>query len=155
MEKSGTRHLVTCRCVLTQFKRVTADPPAYEFVVFSEIVDGIVQTKLVSCPNCGIIHKVVDICKSELLNRDDSRTVTSLEDVKLSLSDALVAILEKHDVDISIWEQSRWIVENVQWGSFVQLEQEKVKGGKNVKIMTILGISLFRIEGKFIGDEVG
>ena len=129
------------------------DPPSYEFVVFSELVDGIVQTKLVACPNCGIIHKVVDLCKSEILNRDESRTLTSVDDVKLSLSEPLIAILEKHDVDISIWEQSRWIIENQQWGSFVQLEQEKVKGGKVVKIMTILGTSLFRIEGKFVGDE--
>ncbi len=131
------------------------DPPAYEFVVFSELVDGNVQVKLVSCPNCGIIHKIIDICKSELLNRDDSRALVSLEDVKVSLSEPLIAILEKHDVDMSVWEQSKWIVENAQWGSFVQLEQEKVKGGKIVKIMKILGTSLFSIEGKFVGDEVG
>ncbi len=154
MEKSCARHLITCRCILTQFKRMT-DPPAYEFVVFSELVDGNVQVKLVSCPNCGIIHKIIDICKSELLNRDDSRALVSLEDVKVSLSEPLIAILEKHDVDMSVWEQSKWIVENAQWGSFVQLEQEKVKGGKIVKIMKILGTSLFSIEGKFVGDEVG
>lgn len=153
MDKSCARHLVQCRCVLTQFKRM-ADPPSYEFVVFSELIDGVVQTKLVSCPNCGIIHKVVDLCKSEVLNRDDSRTMTSVEDVKMSLSAPLVAILEKHEVDISVWEHARWIIENSSWGNFVLLEQEKVRGGKNVKLMTILGTSLFRIEARFIGDEV-
>lgn len=153
MEKSCARHLIPCRCILTQFKRMT-DPPSYEFVVFSEIVDGLVQTKLVSCPNCGILHKVVDLCTSEVLNRDDSRTLVSIDDIKLSLSESLVAILEKHDVDISVWEHARWIVENEQWGSFLQLEQEKIKGGKTVIVMTLLGTSLFRIEGKFVGDEI-
>lgn len=153
MEKTCTRHLIRCRCVLTQFKRMV-NPPTYEFVVFSEILDDHVQVKLVSCPNCGIIHKVYDICKSELLNRDDSRTVTKLDDVKLSLSEPLSAILEKHDVDLSVWEHARWIIENQSWGNFVLLEQEKISGGKNVKFMTIFGNSLFRIENKFIADEV-
>ena len=153
MEKSCARHLVTCRCILTQFKRMK-DPPSYEFVVFSEIEDELVKVKIVACPNCGILHKIVDICKSELLNRDESRILVSLDDVKLSLSESFVAILEKHDVDLSVWEHARWIIENSKWGSFVVLEQEKVKGGKMVKIMTVLGTSLFRIEGKFIGDSI-
>jgi hypothetical protein len=131
-----------------------ADPPAYEFVVFSELEDGTVVTKLASCPNCGIIHKVIDICTSEVLNRDEARTLTSLDDVKLSLTPQLCAILEKHDVDISIWEHARWILENQSWGSFVVLENEKVSGGKNVKILSILGPALFRVETKFITNEV-
>jgi hypothetical protein len=131
-----------------------ADPPSYEFVVFSELVDGHVQTKLAACPNCGIIHKVVDLCTSEILNRDDSRTLTSIDDIKSSLSAPLIAILEKHDVDVSVWEHARWIVENNSWGSFVILEQEKVKGGKNVKLMTLLGTTLFRIETRFVEAEV-
>lgn len=153
MEKTCTRHLVKCRCVLTQFKRM-ADPPAYEFVVFSELVDGQVQVKLVACPNCGIIHKVVDLCASEILNRDDSRTVTTIEDVKVSLSSMVSAVMEKHEVDISVWEHARWIIENERWGSFVVLGQENVQGGKNSKIMIILGSSLFRVETKFSGDSV-
>jgi len=66
----------------------------------------------------------------------------------------LIAILEKHDVDVSVWEHARWIVENNSWGSFVILEQEKVKGGKNVKLMTLLGTTLFRIETRFVEAEV-
>jgi hypothetical protein len=46
------------------------------------------------------------------------------------------------------------IVENNSWGSFVILEQEKVKGGKNVKLMTLLGTTLFRIETRFVEAEV-
>lgn len=153
MEKTCTRHLVRCRCVLTQFKRMD-DPPSYEFVVFSEIVDGNVQVKLASCPNCGIIHKVVDLCTSEILNRDDSRTVASIEDIKVSLPSSVCALLEKHEVDVSVWEHARWIIENQKWGSFVVLEQEKVQGGRNSKIMIILGNSLVRVETKFISDEV-
>lgn len=153
MEKSCARHVIKCRCILTQFKRM-ADPPVYEFVAFSEIIDGVVQTKLSACPNCGTIHKVIDICKSEILNRDDSRTMTSIEDIRVSLSEPLAAILEKHAVDISVWEHARWIIEQQSWGSFITLEQEKISGGKNIKIMIILGNSLFRIETKFVTEVI-
>lgn len=153
MEKSCARHLIRCRCVLTQFKKAD-NPPSYQFVVFSEIVDEQVQTKLVSCPNCGILHKVYDICKSEIINSDESRTLINIEDVKSSLQENVSSVLEKHEADISVWEHARWIIENQQWGNFVVLEQEKTPGGKNVKIMTILGTSLFRIETRFVSDGV-
>ena len=153
VEKSWARHLIRCRCVLTQLKK-TSDPPAYEFVVFSELEDGQVVTKLAACPNCGIIHKVIDICRSEILNRDEARTITSLDDIKMSITPQLISVLEKYDVDISIWEQARWILENQKWGSFLVLEQERAPGGKNVKVLSILGSSLFRIQTKFITEVV-
>ena len=62
----GFKHLVQCHCILPQYRKMK-DPVFHKFVVFSTIdKKDNVEPKNVQCNNCGVIHKVFDICKSEI-----------------------------------------------------------------------------------------
>ena len=82
---TGVKHLVQCRCVLPQFKHAHK-PIQHQFVVFSVINDeGNVESKFAQCPNCGLIHKVVDVNNSEIMHgRENMGALITIDDVKLS-----------------------------------------------------------------------
>lgn len=151
--RDGFRHLVRCRCVLSTF-RAMKDPPNYEFVVFSELENDRVIPKIVQCDNCGVLHNVDEAGKSSILNAEDQKTSVTIDDLKMSLSPEIVGILERHAPSISTWERAAWLCQNGSWGEFVVLDEERVPGGRSVKIMTILGKSLVRLETKFVTNEV-
>lgn len=143
--EQGVKHLVTCRCVLPQFEE-SPDPPLHQFVVFSVLVDDQVIPKYVQCNACDIIHKVTDICKSEIVaGREHMGSIMSIDDIKMGLPEQLVAILEKSDVDKATWEQAQWIVDNERWGEHIVLSSETIEGLKQVKYVRILGKGLFQM----------
>jgi len=150
----GQRHLVKCRCVLPQFKGVV-NPPAHQFVVFSVISDdNSVKPKYSQCNNCGIIHKVVDICTSEILSGKEAMgSIVKIEDIKLSLPANLADILERNNVDIATWESAQFILENKEWGNFVILAQEEESGTKQGKYVRIMSETFFKVES-FSREEV-
>ena len=105
-----------------------------------------VATKYAQCPACGIIHKVYDICKSEIMNgRENLSSIMTIDDIKMGLPEQLTATLERHDVDYATWEQVKWIFETEQWGQHVVLSTDIVEGLKQVKYLRILGKGLFQM----------
>lgn len=143
----GQRHLVKCRCVLSQFKGLP-DPPNHHFVVFSVIDDNdnVVQ-KHVQCNNCGIVHKVTDICESKIcLAREDLKSALTIEDIKVSLPKNLVDILERNNADLPSYEQAQFALENKLWGEVIVLSQEEESGVKHGKYVRILGETFFKID---------
>lgn len=151
---SGLKHLITCRCVLPQFKRMQ-DPPLHQFTVFSVINDdGLVEPKFAQCNNCGIVHKVIDICRSEVVSgREAMESIVKIDDIKLSLPPKLVMVLEANDVDLPGWEAAQFALENKQWGSFVVLRTDEESGVRAGKYVRILSESMFKVES-FTRDEV-
>lgn len=142
----GQKHLITCRCFLPQFKH-RKEPVFHKFIVFSIINDdNTVQVKNAQCVNCGMVHKVIDICRSEILGKDETRSVVTISDIKISLPEKLTGILENNNADLPTWEAAQFLLENKQWGSFVVLSTENVDGEKTGKILKILGETLFRVE---------
>jgi len=143
----GYRHLIECRCVLPQFKN-RKDPPRHKFVVFSIIDENDkVDSKHAQCNNCGLVHKIIDICTSEIQKtKESSSFILSIDDIKLSLPKDLCIILEKYKVDLPSWEQACFIVTNKEWGNFVMLEQEDEGDNKMGKYVRILGENFFKIE---------
>jgi hypothetical protein len=143
----GQRHLIKCRCVLPQFKN-RVDPPRHHFVVFSAIDDNDnVVVKYSLCNNCGSVHKIIDLCKSEILQgKENMSSVLSIDDIKQSLPTNLVDILERNSVDITCWEQAKFIIENKLWGEFVLLGQEEESGTKQGKYVVIMSETFFKIE---------
>lgn len=143
----GIKHLIECRCVLPQFKS-RKDPTRHKFVVFSVIKENdTVEHKFAQCNNCGIIHKVIDICKSEIQQgKENSSFILNVDDIKISLPKDLSFILEKYNLDLPSWEQASFIVDNKLWGHFIVLEQEEDGGSKIGKYVRILGENLFKIE---------
>lgn len=150
----GQRHLVKCRCVLPQFKGVK-NPPVHQFVVFSVVDDDDnVKMKYAQCNNCGIIHKVTDICTSEVISgKETMGSIVKIEDIKLSLPPNLTDILERNNVDIATWEQAQFILENKQWGNFVILAQEEESGTRQGKYVRIMSETFFKVES-FSREEV-
>ena len=142
----GQKHLITCRCFLPQFKRAK-DPQLHKFVVFSVINDDdTVVQKNAQCPNCAMVHRVIDICRSVVLGKDETRSVVTINDIKASLPEKLVDILEGNDADLPTWEAAQFNHENKNWGSFVVLSTDTVDGEKTGKILKILGENLFKVE---------
>lgn len=143
----GQKHLIKCRCVLPHLKG-RDNPPQHQFMVFSKIDDNDnVIVKYSQCNNCGLIHKVTDICRSEIMSgKEEMKSILSIEDIKTSLPKNLVDILERNDVDISSWENAQFIIENKQWGNFVVLAKEEEDGVINGKYVRIMSETFFKIE---------
>jgi hypothetical protein len=150
---TGLKHLITCRCVLQQLKRMD-NPPQHQFVVFSVINDdGSVQVKFSQCNNCGIIHKVSEINRSEVVSRESMGSIPTIDDIKAGMPPRLVDLLESNDVDLSTWEHAQFIIENEDWGSFVVLKTDEEEGMRQGKYVRIMGANMFKIE-TFARDEV-
>ena len=150
----GQRHLVRCRCVLPQFKSIP-NPPQHQFLVFSIVNnDDTVKVKFTQCNNCGIIHKVTDICTSEILpGKEAMGSIVKVEDIKLSLPPNLSDILERNNCDLPTWEQAQFILEEKQWGNFVILAVEEESGTKQGKYVRIMSETFFKVES-FVREDV-
>jgi len=147
MAKQGVKHLVKCVCVLPQLSKLK-NPPSHEFVVFSVYDDSHddFEASFVQCDNCGVVHKIIDVCSSSILyGRDEMKSIVRIEDVKNAVPTALASILEQHNVDLPTWQQVAWVIEDKQWGTPVVLSSEYIDGTRQGKVMTILGETLFKI----------
>jgi myosin-crossreactive antigen len=150
---TGLKHLITCRCILQQFKR-QQNPPSHQFVVFSIIDDDVVEQKFVTCNNCGIVHRVTEINKSEIVQgREEMKSIVTIDDIKLSLPARLSDLLESNNADIATWEYVQYIYENKQWGNFVVLTMDEESGTRQGKYVRILGENMFKVE-PFVREEI-
>lgn len=143
----GQKHLLQCRCVLQQYKNV-ANPIKHQFMVFSIIDDddNVVQ-KYAQCNNCGLVHKITDICKSEILSgKEQSNAIVTIDEIKCSLPSNLVAILERNNSDLPTYEYAQFILENKRWGEFVILGVEEEAGVKQGKYIRIMSETFFKVE---------
>ena len=152
----GTKHLIQCHCVLPQYRKMD-DPVFHKFTGFSKIgADGDIVPKLASCNNCGVTHKIVDICKSELNHGiDDSIAISSVKDIKSSLPEDLSSILETHKCDISTWEQIEDIFDNEEWGSRVVISRVSTEDSTQLKCLVIKNQQTYKIETHLRQDTIG
>jgi len=143
----GQKHLIKCRCVLPQFKKLEK-PPVHKFIVFSIINDDeSVVTKYSQCNNCGLVHKIIDVCNSEIIQTKESmNSIIKVEDIKPSLHVNFSNILEVNSADIATWEAVQFIVENKKWGEFVVLTTETEGDEIHGKYIRILSESLCKVE---------
>lgn len=142
----GFKHYVTCKCVHPSFKNKES-PPDHMFVVFSVVDDSEnFRSSYVQCDNCGIVHKVVEFCRSEILNEESSAAITSVDDVKLTIPDKLCKLLEKYRVDLATWQYVAWLLSEGKTGSGVVLDFEYVDNVKRGKFLKIIDSSNFAIE---------
>lgn len=142
----GIKHLVRCRCVLQQFKRLP-EPPQHMFTVFSVINDDdTVNVSYAQCNNCGIVHKITDICTSEIINgKEDLPSMLTIDDYSAGMPQKLVDILMKNSADLASWAAANFIYDNKRWGEFVVLQLESDNGTQQGKYVQILGESLFKV----------
>lgn len=134
----GQKHLIECHCILPQYRR-SLNTVYHKFVVFSEIDDSdTVVPKFAQCNNCGVIHKIYDICKSEIItHKEDLKSIRTIDDLSLTLPTDVVRVLESYKCDLPSWEQAEFILNNEQWGTIITLmrdETEEETTGKALKI---------------------
>ena len=142
----GVKHLIECKCILPQMKN--KNPIIFHsFVVFSVVKDdGATQEKFSQCNNCGVIHRVYDICKSEIMPKESHAAVQTSYDVSLSTPTELSNILTTYKCDISLWEHAQFIYENELWGEKIILLKENNESEVSGKFLSIEGKLRFKIE---------
>lgn len=130
------------------------DPPLHHFPVFSIVDDDDnVVIKHAQCNNCGIVHKVFDLCRSQILHgREAFAAVKSASDVAVGLPTELVKILEEHQADVSTYEQAAFIIDNERWGDFIVLSNDVEHDTRAVKYLRILGKGLLRVETTTVNE---
>ncbi len=141
----GLKHLITCKCILQQFKNLK-NPPFHQFVVFSILNDDKMQLKFAQCNNCGIIHKITDVCTSEIVNKEYLSSLKLLDDIKCCIPEKLLSVLEKYNIEFPIWENIQFNIENELWGEPIILLNDKIDGVLQTKYLILLGKNLFKID---------
>jgi hypothetical protein len=152
MALEGVRHLIECHCTLPQYRN--ANPPVYhKFVVFSVLDEDAIQKKLVQCNNCGIIHKVVDLCKTEIAHgMEEGQSLRSIEDIKIGIPDKMVTFLTQQNADISTWEYVEFILDNKQEKEVI-LKKEQKDDLTQLKILHIKEDGTFKVKNETRQDE--
>lgn len=152
---AGQQHLIQCHCVLPQF-RGRKDPIYHKFVVFSLIDESdTVIPKFVQCNNCGTVHKVYDICKSEIITgKEDLKNVAKIEDFKFMLPNDLVNLLLNYACDINIWENVYFVMSKELWGSRVVLTRESVNDDTIGKVLIFKNERQFLVEDYLLSESL-
>lgn len=153
MSTEGIKHLIQCHCVLPQYRN--SNPTIFhKFVVFSLMDDDQIREKIVQCNNCGVIHRVVDYCKSEIIfGKDSSGSIRTVEDIELGIPERLAAYLKSQSIDIATWEQIEWLVEN-SIESEVVIRRDDQSGKSNLKILTIKKDGTFKTRNEIVSDTM-
>lgn len=152
-ENRYERHLIECQCILKIFEKKTK-PLYHKFAVFSLLDEnGELEQKYVSCNNCGSIHRVYDVCKSEIMWGKDGYEglVNKVDDIVFNLenngNEKIVEILVTNKIeDMSIWEYVEFLLEN-------ELEGHVVLNKNNIKDTTIMKVLYINKKGFKIKTE--
>ena len=106
-----------------------------------------VIVKYAECNNCGAVHKIYDLCKSEIVvGRDAVRSQLSIEDFKYSLSDSLYDLLIQYGKDLPDFEYAQYVMDNETWDDHLILTREEIDGHVQGKILRFINKEKFRIE---------
>ena len=144
----GLKHLIQCHCMLPQYRN-SKDPVFHQFVVFSVLDEesDSITPKFAECNNCGAAHKIIDICKSELLTgREDVRSQLTIEDTKHSLPDSLFELLQSYDRELPDYEHAQFILENETWGEYIVLTRDEFDEYTQGKLVKFISCDKFRVE---------
>ena len=129
------------------FKKA-ANPLFHKFVVFSIIDDNdSVVPSYAQCNNCSIIHKVVDLCNSEIVKgKEQLASLPTITDIKLEFPDSLSELLESYKSDITIWQHAQFILRAQRWGEKIIIQREEDESSVQGKILTFISPIQFRME---------
>lgn len=143
----GIKHLIQCHCILSQYKN-SKNPVFHNFVVFSTVnCDDSVNVKFVTCNNCGVIHRVHDICKSEILyGNDDVKSLITIDDLRSDIPTKITNVLDSYACDIPVWEEVKFALDNENFNRQIILNKIQVKDEIQVKILNILSKDKFKID---------
>ena len=145
----GVKHLIQCHCMLPQYKN-RRDPVFHKFVVFSILDDSDeVVHKICQCNNCGVLHNVIDLCKSEIVRGvEESASIVTIDDLKFSLPKDIVSVLDSHKCDLPTWEYVKFIYDTEKWGEIIVISKEELDDFTHIKLMKIISENKINIESR-------
>lgn len=147
------KHLIACNCVLKQYE--DADPPVFhKFIVFSVInEDGSIKPSYAKCNNCGGIHKVTEVGLSQKLKRETIATLPDIEEIKSSLPEKLVSLVEKYKLTLPTWQEIKFVLENEKWERPIILQKEQEGEEVFGKYLVLYGKTLWKVDS-FSSEEI-
>lgn len=150
----GVKHIIECHCVLPQHRKKD-NPLYYNFAVFSVIDDSdTCVPKYAQCDNCGVVHKVVDLCRSEIISgKDEINSVTTVDDLKMMLPPDVTQVMESYSCALPSYEHVHFIISNAQWGEFVVLTRDFIAEEQQGKLLRFIGPGKIIIES-FVQDFI-
>lgn len=145
-EVDYVKHIIECKCILPQFKNIT--PPIFhKFVVFTTLNDkGEVIPHYAQCNNCGVVHRILEVGFSKIIKKENSSSLITIDDLKISLPQKLVNILQTHDCPLSTWQEANFIIQKKMWGRGFTLAKELNGTAVVGKYIVILGENLYDIK---------
>ena len=151
----GIKHLIECHCMLKTIQKGNS-PIYHKFVVYSKFDDyENIVPKCVKCNNCGTVHYVYEICKSEIkTGKEDISSINTIKDISLSLPDKIVNLLLENDSGLAIYEEVLDVIENSFFPVSIVLQRETIEDIIQIKTLIIQDKDKFKIENNFINRVI-
>ena len=158
---NSVKHLLECHCTLKIYEKKDKNLDNHlfhKFPVYSKYDNktGKFIEKIAQCNNCQTLHRVIDVCKSEIIpgGKDKDMTLTTIEDMELQLPNKLYNFLVGQNTDITAFEHALDIIDNEYWGSQIVIARELIDLKYHIKVLEINGENKFKIIKKIIEDEI-
>tara|TARA_R110000851_G_scaffold107051_1_gene227013 strand:+ start:3946 stop:4404 length:459 start_codon:yes stop_codon:yes gene_type:complete len=140
------KHLVECHCKLPQY-RSNVNAPYHQFVVFSAIDNSeTVIPKHAACNNCGVVHNIFDIAKSEILLGQETGAVMEKDDVGIMLPDSLKNILTSYNCGVPDWEHVLFVLQNEKFPESIIIDRNIENDIVSGKLLLISGHGKYNIQ---------
>jgi hypothetical protein len=150
--KHYIKHLIECQCILKIFENKTK-PLYHKFVVFSFIEKEDIEEKYVTCNNCDIVHRVYDICKSEIKwgKEGYKSLVCTKEDVAFNLKSNgkqnIADLLSINNIEVPDWELVDYLLEENLEGHII-LDKKEIDNNINYKVLYFLKDGKIKIKNE-------
>ena len=142
----GIKHLLQCRCILPTLKK-RKDPPLHQFKVFSIQENGKIVEKMVTCNNCGVVHRVHEVCRSSIMNNvEGTKSSVTIDDISLMIPESILSILKSYEKELPDYEHIKFMLDDEKVGEFIILSQEFNEGRRTGKVLKYKGNRRFEIE---------
>ena len=140
------KHIIQCRCILPQFKN-KKNVLFHKFIAFSVLKDDdTVEESFINCNNCGVVHRIIDLCKTEIQENSDDWQTIKKEDLKISIPSDVIGVLESYDCDLATYQHALWIIENRAWGSKIIIDKNDSEDRIEGKFLIFNDYQKYRIE---------
>ena len=131
------------------------NPIFHKFVVYSrQEEDGTVKEKFSRCNNCEAVHRVYDLCKSEIaVGLEEIDSIITIQDIVSSLPEKVSSILKENNCDLPTFENIEDVIFNQSWDSQIVISRKNINSAKiQVKIIEFKSEDKFRIHTEIINN---
>jgi hypothetical protein len=151
--ESYVKHLIECHCTLPQYRN-RPDIVYHKFPVFSLLESDSVVEKLARCNNCDAVHRVFDVCKSEIFIGDlDISAIKTQQEVMSEIPQQLRESLVPLNLDICTLEHILWCIENNKEEK-IPLRRDNIKGKLFVKFINVKTDGKWKFETESHSTEI-